>query len=77
MQEALQLRWQRVQLLHFVVSMVMRNSENRDNKPSSVPTGQMVLQYVRPLRHANMTIIISVRIAVAKTLMLFSHTSTS
>ena len=44
MQAALQLRAQSVQPLHFSLSIVMRNKAKREKNPSTVPTGQMVLQ---------------------------------
>ncbi len=40
-----------------------------------VPTGQIVLQYVRPLRQANIPIIIKVRAAMMNVGRLFIHTS--
>ena len=45
--------------------------------PRNVPTGQIVLQYVRPFRHANKTNTPNVIKAMIKVERLFTHTSTS
>ena len=44
MHEDLQLRAHNPQLLHLFVSITGLKRENRDKHPSTVPTGQMVLQ---------------------------------
>ena len=71
-----ELRAQSPQALHFEVSMVGFSSEKRDRKPRTVPTGQTVLQYVRPLRHARMPRIISVADATPRVIHPRSHIST-
>ncbi len=53
MQDALQLREQSLQSTHFDLSITIRKSEKREKKPSTVPTGHIVLQYVLPLRQAS------------------------
>ena len=60
MQEALQPRPQRPQLVHFDRSMVGRNSEKWLTRLRVVPTGQMVLQYSRPQSQAQQKITTSV-----------------
>jgi hypothetical protein len=76
MQAALQLRAHSPQLLHLVVSITGFSIEKRERVPSSVPTGQMVLQYVRPLRHASVPVMMSVAAAMANVAMLFIHRGT-
>ena len=49
--DALHFLAHRLQLLHFVVSIIGRKRAKREKKPNTVPTGQMVLQYVRPPNH--------------------------
>lgn len=44
MHDALQLRAQSPQLLHFFVSITGFSKEYFERKPSTVPTGQIVLQ---------------------------------
>ena len=77
MQEALHLRVQRLHSLHFSASITGLKSEKREKNPSTVPTGQMVLQYVLPLRHARITTAMSVTAAIMKVGMLLIHTSVS
>ncbi len=50
----------------FSVSMTGRNMAKREKKLSVVPTGQMVLQYVRPFFQARMTTTTSVTTATRK-----------
>ena len=76
MHEALQLRAQSLQPLHFERSISGRKSEKRDRKPSPVPTGQTVLHHVRPLRHASHATTTNVTTATASVERLFTHTST-
>ena len=76
MQAALHLREQSPHELHFVVSITGLNIEKREMNPSTVPTGQMVLQYVRPFLHAKMASATSVTTAMIITGRLFIHTST-
>jgi hypothetical protein len=75
MHDALHLRAQSLQLIHFSVSITGFKSEKRDNKPRTVPTGHIVLQYVRPLRQAKMAMMIKVTTATAKVDMLRITTS--
>ena len=77
MQAALQLRAQRPHPLHLLVSMTGFSHENRDTNPKMVPTGQMVLHQVRPLRHANILIINKVEIAMPNVIVLLIQTSVS
>ena len=67
MHEALQFLVQSEQLRHFSVSKCIFSHEKRLRKLSRVPTGQMVLQYVRPLRHANTASTMSVTTAMTVT----------
>lgn len=76
MHDALQLRAQSLQPLHFDTSKRGRNSERRDNTPSSVPTGQTVLHHVRPLRQARKESPANVTTAMRNIPRLFIHTST-
>ena len=46
--------------------MTGRNMAKREKKLSVVPTGQMVLQYVRPFFQARMTTTMSVTMATTK-----------
>jgi hypothetical protein len=64
-----------LQLIHFSVSITGFRSEKRDNAPKTVPTGQMVLQYVRPLRHARTATTMNVMAATANVPMLPITTS--
>jgi hypothetical protein len=48
MQDDLHFIEQRPQLLHFSSAILILKTENREIKPSTVPTGQMLLQYKRP-----------------------------
>ncbi len=75
MHEALQLRAQRPQPLHFDVSITGRKSEWRESSPRSVPTGQTVLHHVRPLRQASHPTPAKVAAATAKVAALRIHTS--
>lgn len=52
-QAALQLRAHKPHPLHFSTSITGLKKEKRVTNPKTVPTGQIVLQYVRPLRQAN------------------------
>ena len=74
MHDALQPREHSPQLLHLEVSMVGFSSEKRDSMPRIVPTGQMVLQYVLPPRHANIPITNNVTAAIAKVVVPLIHT---
>jgi hypothetical protein len=51
------------QFLHLLSLNCIFRNEKRLMKLSTVPTGQMVLQYVRPLRQANTIRIINITIA--------------
>ena len=75
MHDALQLLAHEPQLRHLSVSIRIFIMENRDIAPSSVPTGHIVLQYVRPLRHASVTTVSNVAMAMMNVGMLFIHTS--
>ena len=75
MHEALQFREQSVQPLHLEVSITSLKTEYRAKNPSTVPTGQTVLQYVLPLRHARTPRIASVRAATENVAALLIQTS--
>ena len=77
MQAALQRREHRLQCLHFPASSTGRSNEKREKKPNTVPTGQMVLQYVRPLRYANIANRTNITTAMMNVGKLFSQTSVS
>ena len=77
MQEALQLCSHCLQPLHTFASIIGRNIAKREKKLSVVPTGQMVLQYVRPFRQARMTTTTRVTAATMKVGRLRSQTSLS
>ena len=49
--DALHFLAHRLQLLHFDVLITGRKRAKREKNPKIVPTGQMVLQYVRPPNH--------------------------
>lgn len=75
MHAALQLRAQRPQPLHFVVSMTGLNKERLDKRPNTVPTGQTVLHHVRPLRHAIIPMTMKAEIDMPNVTALLIHTS--
>ena len=77
MQAALQFLEHCLQFTHFEVSITGLNHEKRAMKPSTVPTGQIVLQYVRPFFQANIPIIIRVAAARRNAGRLRSQTSVS
>ena len=77
MQAALQLNSHDLHFLHFSVSIIGRNIAKREKKLSVVPTGQMVLQYVRPFFQARMTTTTRVTTATMKVGRLRSQTSFS
>ena len=76
MHAALQFLEQREQFLHFFSSKRIFRKENRAKNESIVPTGQMVLQYVRPPRQARINSTTSVADAMISTGSDFIHTST-
>jgi hypothetical protein len=49
--------------------------ENLETNPKTVPTGQMVLQYTRPFRHANIKTINNEAAAIMNVGKLFIHIS--
>lgn len=63
--------------MHFSSSIVMRNNEKRDRKPSTVPTGHTVLQYVRPPFQAKITTNTKLTAAIIKVGRERSHSSFS
>lgn len=75
MHAALQFLSQAWQLLHFPVSIIGRKIAKREKKLRIVPTGQMVLQYVLPLRAAKMKMIMNVTAAIINVGILLIHTS--
>ena len=75
MQAALQFFEHKEQLRHLSLSNCIFIHEYRDRKLSVVPTGQMVLQYVRPLRQASMKSMISVTAAIMSAGRLRIHSS--
>lgn len=77
MHAALQCRAHSPQLLHLETSITGLKREYLAMVPRNVPTGQIVLQYVRPFRHANKTNTPNVIKAMIKVERLFTHTSTS
>ena len=77
MHAALQFFEHREQLRHFSLSKVTFSSEKRARNDSAVPTGQMVLQYVRPLRHASTASMTSMAMAMPSDTAERSHTSTA
>ena len=64
MAEALQFLEQRPHLMHLSSSILIFSHEKRAKKLSIVPTGQIVLQYVRPPFQARMMITTSVTAAI-------------
>ncbi len=58
MQPALQALSQRLHVLQASLSIPILNNENFDIKPSSVPTGQIVLQNILPFLNERYPIII-------------------
>ena len=76
MHAALQLRAHKPQPLHLLVSITGFSKEKREKNPNTVPTGQIVLQYVRPLRQASTARITNVRTAITKVPIAFIQTST-
>jgi hypothetical protein len=77
MHAALQLRAHSPQPLHLSVLIIGLSNENLEMNPNTVPTGQIVLQYVRPPLHANTTMAMRLTTATIITGMLLSHTSFS
>ena len=71
----LQLRAHLLHDMHLSVSITGANTDQRDNRPRSVPTGQIVLQYVRPLRHASTASTTTVTTATTNVPILLIHTS--
>ena len=53
MQDALQFKPHKPHSLHLEGSITGRNRAKREKKLSVVPTGQMLLQYSRPVNHAS------------------------
>jgi hypothetical protein len=75
MQDDLHFMEHKVQLLHFASLILILKTENLEMKPSTVPTGQMVLQYKRPhLYERNPTTNIVIT-AIMKAIMLVMKTS--
>ena len=73
--EDLQFLEQIPHFIHFSVSICILNHEKREKKLKKVPIGQMLLQYVRPLRHDRMTITTKVTDAIIKVGQLLIQTS--
>ena len=76
MQEALHLRAHNPQPLHLSVSIRGLSKAYFDKKPRTVPTGQIVLQYVRPFLQAKIANMTKLRIAIPIVARLRTHTST-
>lgn len=75
MQAALHFRAHKPHETHLSLSIVILKIEKRDKKPNTVPTGQIVLQYVLPFFQANMNKATNVTAAMMKVGRLRIHTS--
>ena len=76
MQDDLHVRSHILQPIHFDLSITGFSNEYFDIAPKIVPTGQIVLQYVRPFFHAKTAITTNVTIATTNVVTLFTYTST-